>query len=335
MNVTINDHPANSNQWNDLCLQNSNLLQTTYYDEVKTIFGQKPIYFQCFDNERLIAGVKAFVYVSKKLPVFKSISSSFTILGEAIVSDNPTEAIKSLNEVIQEYIKLHQIVKVRISGYYGGLEILPLYEKTSAALHHRFNVSAFDLSRTPEELWKNTKESHRRNINKAVKAQVELVEENDVGRFIHLLNETYAHQSKQAPNSAFIKKLYHTLYEKGFVKIYFSKHNGQYLASSFVVEYGRFAEYAFGGNLKNNVGAGHFLHWNIALLYKQKNFERYILGQVAAEGTNYSDNKKFELGITRFKKDFATFELPSATIDMITSPVKYKAWKLLGRLSGL
>ncbi len=304
-------------------------------DSVYELFNSEALYFQCFLDQKLIGGIKAYTYKSKKLPVCKGISSSFTILGECINDPSYPDVITELNKAIVSYILSNRIVRVRSSGYYGGTDLLPLYSNNLNGFVHHFNVSAFDLTRSQEELWKHTKESHRRNINKAIKSGVELVEDNDIERFLLLLNETYAHQSKQAPNQAFIKKLFAALFEKGYVKIYFAKHNGQYLASSFVIEFGRFAEYAFGGNLKNNVGAGHYLHWNIALLYQQKQYLRYILGQVAAEGTSYQDNKKFEQGITRFKKDFATFELPSASIEIITSPVKYKAWKLIGRLAGL
>lgn len=335
MNIEITNSPSDINEWNALCLLNNNLLQTTYYDDVKMMFGQYPVYFACYENQKLIGGVRAFIYKSKKLPVFKNISSSLTILGEFITNTSNHQLGLLLNQAIEEYIRTNHIVRVRSSGYYGDTNLLPLYQTSLQKNIHRFNVSAFDLTLAQDTLWKNTKESHRRNINKAIKSNVEFVEDNDIDRFIYLLNETYAHQAKQAPNSAFIKKLFDCLNDKGFIKIYFSKNKEQYIASSFVIEYGQYAEYAFGGNLKNNVGAGHFLHWNIALLYKQKNFQRYILGQVAAEGTHYENNKKFEQGITRFKKDFATFELPSATIEITTNNLKYTVWKTINRLAGI
>ncbi len=336
MDIQITIHnPNNADEWNALCQANSNVLQTTFYDNVKTMFGQYPVYFQCYENNKLIAGLKAYEYISKRLPVFKSISSSLTILGEIMCDDENNVALESINNALINYIHKNSIVRFRASGYYGGLNKIALFNKNINNINLPFHVSSFDLLRSKEELWKGTKESHRRNINKATKAGVEIVEDDNINTFIQLLNQTYSNQSKQAPNNLFIKKLFESLHPKGLVKIYFAKHDGQYIASSFVTQYGRYAEYAFGGNLKNNVGAGHALHWHIALFYQEKKYERYILGQVAAEDGKYGDNQKFVEGISRFKRDFATFELPSATVEWTINPFKYKCWKIIQKVAGV
>jgi lipid II:glycine glycyltransferase (peptidoglycan interpeptide bridge formation enzyme) len=333
--IITKQQPIDEAAWNALCLLNSNVLQTTFYDKVKTMFGQYPVYFQCYQNNSLIAGIKAYEYVSKRLPVFKNISSSLTILGEIMYKDNNTATAEKLNEALLDYIKKEKTVRFRASGYYGDLNRVALYNSPINSNILPFNVSSFDLTQSKDVLWKNTKESHRRNINKAIKAGVEIVEDNNINTFIRLLNETYSNQSKQAPNNAFIKKLYESLVPTGMIKIYFAKHDGQYLASSFVTDFGKYAEYAFGGNLKNNIGAGHLLHWHIAMLYQEKKYERYILGQVATLSGNYGDNQKFVEGISRFKRDFATFELPSAAIEWTISPLKYKCWNIIQKIAGV
>ena len=334
--VTTKYQPKNSDAWNELCLINNNLLQTTYYDDIRVLFNQYPVYFEVFDGNNLVGGVKAYEYRSNKLPFISKISSTLRIIGEVIKAIDAELPIEAINNNLIDYISHNNITQFKSMGYYGGFEdIAMIHLKKKNTIVSPFDVAAFDLSENKDVLWKKNKESHKRNINKALKASVNLIESDDLDHFITLLNETYALQKKSAPNASFIKRIYNVLYPKGLLKIFFAEHNSIYYGSALVTQFGNYADYSFGGNLKNNFGAGHFLHWSIALTYQQKNYSRYILGQVAKNDGNYGDNTKFVDGISRFKREFSTFNLPSSSIEWTINPLKLKTWQLIQKLAGL
>ncbi len=336
METKITYHtPLHIEEWNALCLLNSNCLLTSYYDGTSVLFNQIPVYFQLYKDGTLIAGIKAFEYISKKLPIYKKISSSLSMLGEAITLPGNSDAMHYLNDAIEDYIKSQKIVYIYSSGYNGGIENIALYEKSNPRQTRLFKVAYFDLTISKEDLWKRIKESHRRNINKALKLGVEIISNNDIESFLSLVNETYKQQSESAPNSDFVRKKFELLSKHNCVKLFFAKHNKQVLSAAFVIQYGKYAMYSFGGNIKNQLGAGHLLHWNIAMQYQQLGYERYMLGQVAMENATYNNNNKFIYGISRFKNDFGTAALPSARIDIISNPIQYKIWSLLKKISGL
>ena len=75
--------PSKIEEWNDMCMSNSNLYQSTLVDRFDV---SKPIYVEIQSEEKLIAGLKFYYFESKRLPrIINLISRSCFINSEYIL----------------------------------------------------------------------------------------------------------------------------------------------------------------------------------------------------------------------------------------------------------
>lgn len=317
--------PSNKETWDKLCFNQGNLLQSTLYDKVQAYFNLTPIYLEIVRENEIIGGVKLFYYCSNKLPwLYKQI----TLFGEPVIPQhiNASESQLLLNLLAIEINKLiteKQIVLFSQKSFYGGSTVAINQTKPNA-----FRIAHIDLLQDENSFLENMHAKHRNMINKAQKSELIFEQSEDIQLFLFLMEETYKNQEKEPPNKHYIEHLYKILSLHKSVALYFVKNKeGQYLSGALVQTNGIIADYLFGGNVKNNLGSGQYLHYKIFSELKRKGFSKYILGQVS-DHLNIN-NLKFSEGITKFKKRFGVIEEQGFSIDYINKPINYKIWKLL------
>jgi len=141
-------------------------------------------------------------------------------------------------------------------------------------------------------------------LNKSIKSNLIFIKNVEIKILIQMLDETYKNQVKSGPSHEFIKNLSKHLINEGKAKIFAV--NDEYdktLSVALVCICGNTADYTFGGNIHNSLGAGQFLQWNIFEYLKTIGVKQYSLGQIAKSDVVYN-NPKFEEGISRFKSRF-------------------------------
>ena len=336
MPVEINpDSPRDAAQWNELCAANGNLLQSTHYDAVQAFYRQQPVYFELWQGNQLRAGVKLYGWSSRKLgPLTAAISKSAMQFGELVVQGGDPDgdapwlqaATAELGAAVNDYIEREKVVSASVSGYYGGEGLL--IEMSAAALQKKriFEVATVDLEPPKEQMWASLHQMHRRNIKKAEKNQL-VCRGGTFDEFAELLQKTYEATPEKQPNLEFIRHSHERLEKQGFSEIYVAQQGEQLLASVLINRFGKTAYYSFGGNRRNNVGAGHLLHWETLRNLKEAGLTRYILGQVAPEID--PDNEKFSVGISSFKRGFGTSDILSGSSDYIFRKGRNKLWQNL------
>jgi hypothetical protein len=320
--------PSNKTEWDILCYKEGNLLQATHFDEVQAFYNQTPVYIEMFDTNKMIGGVKLYYFTANKLPwLFKQT----TIFGEPIISselalERKENLLSFLSEAVIKFNQRHKIVVYNQSSFYGGpvLNILGGERKS-------WGVFYIDLLQSEESFLKGMHTTHRRMINKAKKSELVFEKLDNIDLFLSLLTETYRRQKKDPPNSEFIRNLYTLLYKNDLVALYFVKDaENRYLSSALVQKFGKIADYSFGGNTNNNLGAGHYLHYKICSELKSEGYNQYYLGQVANEIDE--DNLKFTEGISRFKRSFGGYEKQGIQINLVIRKINYKIWKLITKI---
>ncbi|MCB1024850.1 MAG: GNAT family N-acetyltransferase [Acidobacteria bacterium] len=320
--------PASESDWNALCFENGNLLQSTHYDLVQKFYDQTPVYLEIYDLGVLVGGVKLYVFASKKLPwLFKQA----TVLGEPVISagvpvGDESKFLSLLSDSVLNFNKKNKTVTFKHSTFYGQKAIpVPALEKKTWAIVY------IDLKKGQDLILTEMHSKHRNMVNKAKKSGLLFEERDDISLFLSLMSETYKNQTKESPHIDFVRHLYETLKKDGLVSLYFVKDaNNQYLSGALVQKFGIYADYTFGGNVPSNLGAGQYLHYNIALELIEAGFERYYLGQAANEAD--TENLKFSVGISRFKRRFGVGEEEGTSIQLIPKPKINRLWKMITKI---
>ncbi|GDX52827.1 hypothetical protein LBMAG27_18740 [Bacteroidota bacterium] len=335
-NIVVTDKaPVNIDEWNLLSFRCNNIWQSTFNDEIQLYFNNWPWYFQCYHQEKLIGGVKIYFYESKKLPAFiRTISTRATQGSEILVDDSKniefSKLYFELTAAIKKWLKKKQITSFYSYSFFGETEKLISLIEYKKIWESRIGIAKIDLTKSIDELRKAINPKHRSEIFKAVRNNVTIEFVNDIDLFFLLLDETYKNQNAHPPNKNFIRNEYEIFKSNHSAQLVFAKQNGNYLCGALLYNYGKSSLYNFGGTIKNSIGAGQFLHWEIMKYLKVNGFQNYFLGETSLELSE--SNLKFSKGISKFKLRFGAQQLPTQHTGYALKPVQLKFWNLLKRL---
>lgn len=327
--------PLNEKEWNELSLGSSNLLCSTHYDAIQSLYHQQAVYLQYFEFEKLIAGVKLYFWESKKIPFFfPLISRQLSQFGEYIIKgaycDND-DLRDLITTSVRKFIKEKKAVRFLSGGFYGDDKLIlnPFDSKNRTD----FNVSIIDLTHDSDVLFANLHSKHRNVLRKALNSNLMFEKIDDINILISLINETYREQDKGGPSLEYLTSTYNILSKKGYCVLFAVKHGDEYLSVALIQIYGKIADYTFGGNKKNDLGAGQFLQWNIMNELKNVGIEKYSLGQTAI--MKNEDNIKFSKGISDFKIRFGTKEYKCFKQTSVLKPFNLKLFLLIQKIYNL
>lgn len=331
------DNPRNVDAWNALCKKCGNFIQTTIQSSIDQLYRNKQIFIEITENDAIIGGVKLNLWKSSKFKIIlPDISKTLSQFGEFIIdSDYPNyfEVINLINNTISKLITNEKIVSFSVKGFYpstGNFAIPLLFENKGIrpACQVDFNIAYIDLRISEDDLYRCMHVKHRNMVNKALREDLKFQEIECNAEILYMmLSETYSHQDKNAPNRKYIERVLEIGEEYHVGRLFVVKQEDEILASAYVQTYGKIADYSFGGNRKNDCGAGQYLQYEIFKTLKKDGIEYYSLGQVA-NGID-KENIKFSEGITRFKMRFGCKTTPSQKKLYVFDKYKYNIWKFL------
>ncbi len=333
--IITKNKPLQPDAWNQLSVQCSNIWQSTFNDEVQLFFNNRAWYFQCFNQEKLIGGVKIYFYESKRLPGFiRSISSRATQGSEILFDDSKNidfdNFLIALTDAIKKWLKTKRTTTFYSYSFYGETGKLISLSEYKKVWESRIGIAKIDLTKKIEELRKEINPKHRSEIIKAEKNNLTIEFSNDIELLFLLMDETYKNQDSHAPNKNFICREYEILKSNNFAQLVFAKHNGKYLCGALLYNFGKSSLYNFGGTVKNSLGAGQFLHWEIMKYLKVSGFQNYFLGETSLEITK--TNLKFSEGITKFKLRFGAQQIPVSHTGYALKPMQLKLWNIFKKI---
>ncbi len=333
-NIRVNiskNQPANAQSWNKIAHNCGNLLQSTFYDPVSAFYNHKPIYFELFQDNTLIGGVKLYCWESNKLgKITAGMSRSFSQFGELILDPNFAESNKKLigilSDTVERYLDENQVTTFTAGGFYGNNDLLiSLHQKPNKRTE--FFSLYVDIDKPDEDLLSSFKKNKIQDIKKARKNNLKFEIITDIERFINFEKQVYLKQpAKRPPNFDYIKNSEQKLPEENVTMAVVS--DGQTdLSCNLCTCYGNVSYWNFGGTIKNSKGAGNFLHFELMKYLRDKGIKKYYLGQTA----KYIDekNKKFTVGITKFKRWFGGVELDSSKSFYVLKPLHNTLWNVL------
>ncbi len=341
VNVSWNS-PADFNEWNALAETNSNFFQSSYYDSIQNYFKNKPVYFELKQKGKLIAGVKLLFWESNKLGFFtRAISKSLLQHGEIIYDSNLIDSsslqlcLIELKNAVHKFIIENRIVQYTVQGVYGQDELL-LSIKEKIVFEFEFNSGFVDMdNKSAEQLIEGFNRNTKRNLKKTNESQLVFSELNDSKVFNDTMEIIFSQQfpPKPPPYRNYVNSYFTNLEDKKVLSVHQVKFGDNVLAISLFVKNGKTAYSLFGGSIKNEIGAGHYLYYNLMKLFIKEGITKFYFGQVSRELD--SGNKKFTQGISGFKRGFGITELRSFKKIFITNKFKYRLWKMMLKIQEL
>ena len=182
-----------------------------------------------------------------------------------------------------------------------------------------------DLNLSEEELLKEMHQKTRYNIKLADKKGVEISEGtiDDFKEFWRLMSVTGNRDGFRLHSEAHYRNL---LSYPEFIKIYFARHDGKYMATGLFSFFAGRVTYLHGAsdNEVRNLMAPYLLQWEIIKQAQKEGYKYYDFYGV--------DEKKWP-GVTRFKIGFGGFiKEYSGTHDLVIRPVLYGLYELMRKL---
>lgn len=325
--IVTYENPRNVDEWDALCKECGNFVQTTMYSEISAFYGGKSIYVQVIDEQRVVGGVKLNWDVSRRLPFLSKRLSQF---GEFVIIPNVSQpdVCQLLCDAISSLTKKLKPTVISVKGFYGGVDLL--YKTNKFQCEEKcYGVAYLDLTKSEEELLRGIDRNHRRSIKKAENANLDFFISHNPQYVVEMLRETYAGQRKSGPNSNYVEReiTLGTRFNVSYIGV--TKCGDDILSANEAVLYGNVAYLTLGGNRKNNCGAGAFEHWNVIIELKRMGCEKFTFGQVARNDA-FGD-KHFVDGITDFKMKFGCYVVDTCNRKYILRPFYNWLWIWLCR----
>lgn len=183
-----------------------------------------------------------------------------------------------------------------------------------------------DLSLPLEKLWAQMHQKTRYNMRLAEKKGVEIVEgrKEETEEFIKLIQLTSKRDSFSLHSENYYRRL--IAFDPEFIKLYFAKYEGRYLAAGLFCFYDETLTYLHGAssNEFRNLMAPYLLHQKMISLAKEKGYHYYDFFGI--------DEKKWP-GVTRFKKGFGGEEVEyPGTFDLVLDKKWYFIYSFLRKI---
>ncbi len=138
-----------------------------------------------------------------------------------------------------------------------------------------------DLTKSDEELLAAMSEMRRRNIRKALRSELEVIEDGDVGTFQRLHASTAERQGFVAISQAAMQAQWDLLAPLGQARIFLAWHRGVPVAGIFLTNFARVVTFKFAGwdaSSEGSRNANEALHWQAMQWARNTGAERYDLG---------------------------------------------------------
>ena len=329
MEVVVSyDNPQNVDEWNALCKECGNFVQTTMDSEISAFYGSKSIYIQVYDGGILAGGLKLMMSQSRKLPM---LSRRLVQFGEIVVASekDSSTVLKIINAEVEKLIAKLKPCVFSVKGFYGGKDLLCNIKKYKYD-EVEYGLAYLDLDKSEEELLKNMEKRHRKRILKGIESNLNFFLSHDATYLIDMLKETYSSQEKTGPNQKFVEREIEIGEKYGVSSVGVTKFGDEVLSASEIVIYGDIAYLTLGGNKRNSIGAGQFAKWNLLLEAKKKGCKKLSFGQVA-QNRNFGD-AHFIDGISEFKLNFGCYVVDTCNRQYILKPIYNRIWNILCKI---
>jgi len=236
-------------------------------------YGYAPMYFTIVMNGVLKALIPV-MEVNSWITGRRAVSLPFTDYCEPIMTDNGP--FPDLMEAL-----LTQGKKAK----WNSIELRPAnalpaqYVPSSVYFGH-----SLDIRRSEDDIFRNLRDSTKRNIKKAAKEGVEVAFSDSMdalNEFCRLNCITRKDHGLPPQPAVFFRKIHEHLLSTGIGTVALAKHQGRYIAGAVYFHFGDQAFYKYGASDKayQNIRANNLIMWEAIRLYHAKGYSGFQFGR--------------------------------------------------------
>ncbi len=316
----------------------SHVIQSWEWGEARKTLGTSVLRYGLFEKGKL---TKAFQLTLHKIPLTKR---SVGYLPKGPIPDK--ELADALKKIGKEnncaFIKLEPNIEVSASQ-----SVPDSFIKSPKTLFTKYNF-ILDITKSEEELLKNTHPKTRYNIRVAQKHNVQIEQRFDDEAFeiyLKLYFETTKRQGYHGHNLYYHKIIWETLKKAGMARLLIASLNNEPLTAWMLLNFGDTLYYPYGGSSKSHpeVMSNNLIAWEAIKLGKKLGLRNFDMWGALGSSANSSDPW---YGFHRFKQGYGgklveyigsydlVFDWPTyllfTFIDRL-SPIKFFLLKILGK----
>lgn len=331
---TVEINNKHSEAWNNFVKNhpNGNIFQTPeMYEVYKTTEKYEPV-FLLLKNETEIIGSLLALIQKEHSGFLGHFSARSIIWGGPLVKDNNLDI---LNTILKEYNKL-----IKGKAIYSQFRNLWDWSNEKKDIFNNFGYNyeehldiLIDLRKPEEELLKEMHKGRRKNIGRADRVPLEIVEienRNDLDRCLDLIEDTYKRVKLPCPDREFFYNSDKIVDNKHTLKKFAAKYQNTIISCRFVLCYNGLVYDWFAGTDENHLDKypNDFLPWKIIQWAKKNNYTTFDFGGAGKPNVPYGV-RDYKLKFGGNLVNFGRFELIHNKPLFKTGQLGLKIFKLL------
>ena len=287
--------------------------------------GFSPELWAVVDNQGAIRCLFMPILNTVMNGVLRNFSTRAVSYGSLLFSDGPGTS-EALNLMLDSYNSSKKgVLYTELRNLADTSDIQVSLDQNGFVYEDHLNF-LFDLSNSPEELWKNIRSNARRNIKKAERSNVvieELEDAEEVSTAYNILDRVYSHIQVPLPDISIFEAGYRILKPRGMMKILMAKVEGEPVGALTLLIHQGTITYWYTGVPREftSYRVSDLLVWKSLELGSQGDYHTYDFG-----GGGKPDE---EYGVRDFKAKFGGELVNYGRNVKIHTPVRYQI-SLLG-----
>jgi len=266
------------NQWDKLIQKNDNYSffhSSAWTKVIKESYHYKLLLF----GEKINGNISNFcpiVEVRSILTGYRGVSLAFSDHCEPIFENR--DAFVKIFESIKNYGKNK---KWKFIEFRGGYQFFK-----SQAPYAKYYRHVLELTKNIDDLYKNLRDSNKRNIKKAQKQKVQIYIDNSLEglkKFYRLNCLTRKLHGLPPQPFSFFKNIYYLIIRKGMGNIFIASFQKRPIASALFFSFGEKAIYKFGASDREfqKLRPNNYLMWKAIQWYAKRNYKSLDFGRTA------------------------------------------------------
>jgi CelD/BcsL family acetyltransferase involved in cellulose biosynthesis len=271
--------PLDYPEWDDLLLESSDssFFHTSAWAKVIVeSYGYKPIYFVSRDNDRLTC-LMPFMEIASRLTGRRGVSLPFTDFCD------PFGPAESRQEAVQAALEHGRRSKWRFAEWRTSEDLTEGVPSSKPYLTHEL-----DLTRSETDILSGLSKSHRRNLKRAMKNEMDLTFDRTrvtLEDFYRLHCQTRRRHGLPPQPLLFFKKILEHILSRDLGIIVSARRSGQVIASSVFFHFGSKAIFKYGASDPKALGykPNNLVIWEAIRWYRDHGASGLNLGRTAIE----------------------------------------------------
>jgi hypothetical protein len=344
LEVSVSEN-IDENYWNESLQKSTSatIYQVPSYSYVyKHVFDSKPIFITAKKNNEVAGQLAILIHTkyywkdtnkfSKMLGSKLNINSILRWEYGPIIHDSfdKEEILNELLMAVERISEENNVTMIRGTTYPSpSFDYNKIFARYGYG-HTNWATYITELDKDPQPLLDNLSKETRYDIRKSEKNKLELEIVNNFSSFQEYNRLAFSSRKRSGEqrreNPLFVEKFWENLYDKGYLKVFMAKKNGELLgAIENLVFNKKVIQYGVVNSPKTHMLGGTFLTWN-AINWSIKNgFCTYDMG-----GINPHPQTEKEKAINFYKSKWGGTRLNYAKYLKIRNPTKWRLAVALG-----